>query len=355
MFLLGSGRRVVWRASQVRLASQAAAAGNPPADPSPFGDLDIRPVKRPDSAAYFMTKPKYHDLLAALSNLIQHHRTPGMVPVERRVKWESLRAMQSKLNIKMNENEYNALVKRLNQAHRLRIDNQEDRETVDAYLVQFTSGYQHIEVVNMDGTKVEQPQENTEKKRVGLPHTRRDKHGRWVASGWRKEARATALLALASNMTQISRRLTDLHAQIDGLLGDMDQAMLASGMSAEATERDPVLTPELPFTEFGAVLVNGRPLAEYFARQSDRESVIFPFEVARQLGQFNVFLQVHGGGPSGQAEACQLAVARALFSTNPSQLKVISDAGLLQSDKRVVERKKTGKPKARKSYTWVKR
>ncbi|PIA14102.1 ribosomal protein S9, partial [Coemansia reversa NRRL 1564] len=106
---------------------------------------------------------------------------------------------------------------------------------------------------------------------------------------------------------------------------------------------------------FGEVLVNGRPLAEYFTRPMDREAVVFPFQVADRLGQFNVFLRVGGGGNTGQAEACQLAIARALLAADESTRSALGSSGVLRADVRMVERKKTGKPKARRSYTWVKR
>ncbi|KAJ1859958.1 37S ribosomal protein S9, mitochondrial [Coemansia sp. RSA 2703] len=105
----------------------------------------------------------------------------------------------------------------------------------------------------------------------------------------------------------------------------------------------------------GQVLVNGRPLPDYFIRSTDRESVLFPFTVANKVGRYNVFIRVRGGGHTGQAEACQLAIARALYAANRKAHANVRAAGLLFTDGRRVERKKTGKPKARKSYTWVKR
>ncbi|KAJ1941095.1 37S ribosomal protein S9, mitochondrial, partial [Linderina pennispora] len=105
----------------------------------------------------------------------------------------------------------------------------------------------------------------------------------------------------------------------------------------------------------GEVLVNGKPLAEYFARTTDRESVLFPFQTISKIGQFNVYGVVHGGGLTGQAEALQLAIARATHAMNRTLHDGIRRAGLLRRDPRTVERKKTGQPKARKRYTWVKR
>lgn len=105
----------------------------------------------------------------------------------------------------------------------------------------------------------------------------------------------------------------------------------------------------------GESLINGKTLIEYLPRDSDRAKIAYPFQVISQEGQFNVFATVNGGGYSGQAEAIMYAIAKALVVVNPLLKPRLYKAGLMTSDARVVERKKPGKVKARKSPTWVKR
>lgn len=105
----------------------------------------------------------------------------------------------------------------------------------------------------------------------------------------------------------------------------------------------------------GQSMINGKTLIEYLPRDTDRGKIAYPFQVISQEGQFNVFANVSGGGFSGQAEAVMYAIAKALVVVNPLLKPRLYKAGLMTSDARVVERKKPGKVKARKSPTWVKR
>ncbi|ODV78264.1 mitochondrial ribosomal protein S9 [Suhomyces tanzawaensis NRRL Y-17324] len=105
----------------------------------------------------------------------------------------------------------------------------------------------------------------------------------------------------------------------------------------------------------GEILVNGRSVTDYFPRDSDRQKLAYPFKVIGQEGGYNIFATVSGGGVSGQVEAVMYAVAKALIVFNPLLKPRLKKAGLMTSDSRIVERKKPGKVKARKSPTWVKR
>lgn len=105
----------------------------------------------------------------------------------------------------------------------------------------------------------------------------------------------------------------------------------------------------------GAILVNGKPLTEYFTKFSDSAKLVFPFQVVAQEARYNVFITASGGGISGQAEACMYGIAKALVVFNPLLKPRLRKAGLMTRDSRIVERKKPGKVKARKSPTWVKR
>jgi small subunit ribosomal protein S9 len=101
--------------------------------------------------------------------------------------------------------------------------------------------------------------------------------------------------------------------------------------------------------------INGRELDEYFPMHRHREVVERPIGVVSAEGSYDMLVRVRGGGPTGQAGAVQLAVARALVEADPDQRPVLRSHGLLTRDSRTVERKKPGQPKARKRFQFSKR
>lgn len=105
----------------------------------------------------------------------------------------------------------------------------------------------------------------------------------------------------------------------------------------------------------GELFINGRPLDKFVQRSHDKESILLPLDTTQRLAQYNIWAYVDGGGTTGQAEAIRLGMAKALVIHEPELKPVLRKAGCITADSRRVERKKTGKPKARKSYTWVKR
>jgi small subunit ribosomal protein S9 len=105
----------------------------------------------------------------------------------------------------------------------------------------------------------------------------------------------------------------------------------------------------------GKVTVNGRELASYFARPVLQMVLRQPFEVADRAGQFDVMATVKGGGLSGQAGAVKHGISKALQLYEPGLRGVLKAAGFLTRDSRVVERKKYGKRKARRSFQFSKR
>ena len=105
----------------------------------------------------------------------------------------------------------------------------------------------------------------------------------------------------------------------------------------------------------GAVTVNGRDQAIYFARQTQRLVLNQPFLIANRVGQFDVIATVKGGGLSGQAGAVRHAISRALENYDPALRPALKKAGMLTRDARTVERKKVGLHKARRSKQWAKR
>ena len=101
--------------------------------------------------------------------------------------------------------------------------------------------------------------------------------------------------------------------------------------------------------------VNGNPLDEYFPMHRHREVVERPIGIASAEGVYDLTVRVRGGGPTGQAGAVQLAVARALVQMDPEHRAAMRSHGLLTRDPRTVERKKPGQPKARKRFQFSKR
>ena len=105
----------------------------------------------------------------------------------------------------------------------------------------------------------------------------------------------------------------------------------------------------------GKVTVNGKEMAVYFARPVLQMILRQPFQVAGVDGQFDVQATVKGGGLSGQAGAVKHGISKALQLYDPSLRGALKAAGFLTRDSRVVERKKYGRAKARKSFQFSKR
>ena len=105
----------------------------------------------------------------------------------------------------------------------------------------------------------------------------------------------------------------------------------------------------------GRVVVNGRDQEEYFARPVLRLIVRQPFEAAGRVDQYDVICTVTGGGLSGQAGAVRHGISRALINFEPALRGALKQGGFLTRDSRVVERKKYGRAKARRSFQFSKR
>ena len=105
----------------------------------------------------------------------------------------------------------------------------------------------------------------------------------------------------------------------------------------------------------GEIQINGKTSVKYFARPVLRMLINQPFLVADRYQQFDVFATVVGGGLSGQAGALRHGISRALTYYEPGLRGILKKAGFLTRDSRVVERKKYGKAKARRSFQFSKR
>src|SRR5271165_780345 len=105
----------------------------------------------------------------------------------------------------------------------------------------------------------------------------------------------------------------------------------------------------------GEIMVNGKRVGQYFARPVLRMLITQPFLVADRYNQFDVYCTVNGGGLSGQAGALRHGISRALTNYEPDLRSILKVAGFLTRDPRVVERKKYGRAKARRSFQFSKR
>ena len=105
----------------------------------------------------------------------------------------------------------------------------------------------------------------------------------------------------------------------------------------------------------GAITVNGKDYKVYFPTLPLQARVEKPFALTNTTGQFDVKVNVDGGGVSGQADAVQLAISRALVENNAESKPALKAESLLTRDPRMVERKKPGQKKARKRFQFVKR
>ena len=109
------------------------------------------------------------------------------------------------------------------------------------------------------------------------------------------------------------------------------------------------------FPGTGSIVINDKPMEEYFPREADRVAVRAPLRATNTMDQFNVMVKVVGGGITGQAGAVRHGIARALLASNPELRKPLRGEGLLTRDPREKERKKPGLRRARKAPQYTKR
>jgi small subunit ribosomal protein S9 len=106
----------------------------------------------------------------------------------------------------------------------------------------------------------------------------------------------------------------------------------------------------------GKVVINKKPVEQYFRGQDhQKRDVLAPIKLVEAAAKFDVMLKIIGGGLSGQAGAARHAIARALVKLDEKNRKVMRAEGFLTRDPRMVERKKSGQPKARKRFQYSKR
>jgi small subunit ribosomal protein S9 len=105
----------------------------------------------------------------------------------------------------------------------------------------------------------------------------------------------------------------------------------------------------------GKILINKREVNTYFAEEKDRQSALSPLVATDTLTAYDVGVNVKGGGPTGQADAVKLGIARALRKADPSLEQALREGKFLTRDPRMTERKKYGQKGARKRFQFSKR
>jgi len=135
------------------------------------------------------------------------------------------------------------------------------------------------------------------------------------------------------------------------LRGKVDRFGVAMGTGRRKTSVARVRVKE----GSGQFLINGRSLEAYFGVERDREMVQAPLKLAEKLGKVDVSIRVNGGGTTGQTGAIILGISRALEVVDPALHFKLAEAGYLTRDDRMVERKKYGLRKARRSFQFSKR
>src|SRR5512133_309120 len=127
------------------------------------------------------------------------------------------------------------------------------------------------------------------------------------------------------------------------------QAKITVGRRKEAVARVR-LTPGT-----GNITVNDRTMDDYFGRETSKMILVEPLKLVDQMGKLDIAVNANGGGLSGQAGAIRHGISRALVELNPEFRPILKKAGFMTRDARAVERKKYGRPGARKRFQFSKR
>ena len=163
-------------------------------------------------------------------------------------------------------------------------------------------------------------------------------------------------------MAEEIKSLEELNAAVDGTAAAVEELVAPRepvrdelGRSYATGKRKDAVSRVWIKPGSGKVTVNGKDMTEYFARPVLQMILRQPFQVAGVEDQFDVTATVKGGGLSGQAGAVKHGISKALQLYDPSLRGALKAAGFLTRDSRVVERKKYGKRKARRSFQFSKR
>ncbi|KAI0328648.1 ribosomal protein S5 domain 2-like protein [Cubamyces sp. BRFM 1775] len=313
------------------------------------------PKAKPESPTFYTGRANYFDQLFALEKAAKQTRTAlqelQILPLPRfaqqnlpplRPVWKNKEDLSELMEAGLTTSRYRRFVGQLNQLNEYR---------------RLAEVAGHMELAGRIQRVLDMFER--ENKDAILAHGKRkpvkfDEFGRSYTIGRRKES--TARVWVIANKEAASSSTAPAASQ-----GEAQPSEDASLLSVPATgiagfTSGPLsMAPapvKVPMTN---ILVNNIPLVEYFPHLSDRERIVRPFRIAGLVGAYNVFALVRGGGSTGQSGALALGIAKALAAHDPNVEPLLRKAKMLKRDPRMVERKKTGRAKARKAYTWVKR
>lgn len=296
----------------------------------------VRPP-RPKSPMYFTGKPGYGEAVAGLEKAIERAqdalRKVYVWPIPKELppihppasSWKSFEELNGGNMDMRKQGDYRNLLILLNQLHRLRnISAMTDNHQVSEMIDQALQPFEHSDKVAA-AAAAEAARKEAQSSGAGI-----DKLGRAYAIGRRKTSSARVWLVPAAQHREIMSRSEK------------------EGEVAEAGEAAPESPAAIPKSE---ILINHLPLTQHFSIPSHREDVLRPLRVTGLLGAYNIFGLVRGGGPTGQSGALSLGIARALAMLHKDSVKVLINDNALYRDPREVERKKTGRDKARKAVS----
>ncbi|RDX55043.1 ribosomal protein S5 domain 2-like protein [Lentinus brumalis] len=347
-------RHVAW--SAVRSRAYATAAYVPPASLEGLQRGRAPPPKpKPESPTFYTGRANYYDQLLVLENATKHTRTAlqelQLLPLPKfarenlpplRAVWKNKVDLAELMDANLTTSRYRRFLAQLNQLNDYR------RLAEVAGHIELAQRVQRVlDIFERDNK--EAILARGKRKPVKF-----DEFGRSYTIGRRKEstARVWVIPTQPSPEDQLaSSSSAPLQAAASSAPAASTQAVGISGF----TEGPLSFAPAPVKVTTTNILVNNIPLAEYFPHVSDRERIVRPFRIAGLVGAFNVFALVRGGGSTGQSGALCLGIAKALAAHVPDSEPLLRKAKLLKRDPRMVERKKTGRAKARKAYTWVKR
>ncbi|OCF44008.1 hypothetical protein I317_02114 [Kwoniella heveanensis CBS 569] len=313
--------------------ARAYYASIAPYSPPSFDTAPVRRPPRPASPEFFTGRPTFNESLSALSSTIKSTQSslrekhvyplPSHLPTlsPPRASWVSSEELSSLFDVKLRTNTLRQVMELLTELHHLRH-------------ISDMSGYPElVQQINqaLQNYERDEAKSSSERRAERDSAAKVDKFGRAYGMGRKKTSSARVWMIPTPSAQNIF-------------------ASTSNGTSAQPTTATAAGSPAS-----SSVLINHVPLATYFPRPSDRETILRPLRISGFLGAFNIFAFARGGGVSGQAGAVALGVARALAILRDDAKDVLLADGALMRDTRMVERKKTGRAKARKGYTWVKR
>lgn len=305
---------------------------------------------RPSSPAFFTGKPTYHSavtsLESALSSAQSALRTERIFPFPThlpalqppRASWHAAPVLGNMLGTTLKTSAHRRVVELLNELHMLRhVAAVCDLPHVYGDLQGVLAAYEREGAAQAqahsgaaEGEGGEGSLEVQKEKESSV-----DEFGRAYGMGRRKDASARVWIIPSAAGRNIGST--------------------SAPSTPESAPPFPTDTPAPSSAETSPtqVLINHLPLSAHFARSSDADIILRPLRLTGLLGAYNIFALTRGGGASGQAGAVALALSRALVAHRPECKDVLFRDGALMRDTRMVERKKTGKAKARKKVSFI--